>query len=382
MADLRLNKSVVMIAGEVSGDIHGSRLIASLKSIDPLIQVHGIGGDLMIKEGLEPVYHIEQMAFLGVGEIIRHLPFIRRVFKKMTDLVQVERPAAVILIDYPGFNLRFAKKVKSLGIPVIYYISPQLWAWGKRRVYKIKKYVQMMLVIFPFEKDFYEEYGIRAAYVGHPLVDIFFDAVSPKKTEEKEKVLGLLPGSRRQELEKLLPDMVRTAKCLKTSGQIDKAVILKVSTIPIEEYQKYILNDSYIRIHETRPADFYNMLDVALVSSGTATLETAYFQVPMVIVYRVGALTWFFGRLLVKLDAIGLANIVAGEPMAMELLQKDFNPQRAESELRQLLDPERNAEVRQQLAIIKEKLGAPGASRRAAELIVSFISRRRSRIPS
>ena len=328
----------------------------------------------MIKEGLEPVYHIEQMAFLGVGEIIKHLPFIRRVFKKMTDLVQVERPAAVILIDYPGFNLRFAKKVKNLGIPVIYYISPQLWAWGKKRVYKIKKYVQMMLVIFPFEKDFYGKYGIRAAYIGHPLVDNFCDAVSPKKTGEKKKVLGLLPGSRRQELEKLLPDMVRTAKCLKTSGQIDKAVILKVSTIPIEEYHKYILNDSYIRIHETKPADFYNTLDVALVSSGTATLETAYFQVPMVIVYRVGALTWFFGRLLVKLDTIGLVNIVAGEPMAMELLQKDFNPQRAESELRQLLDPDRNAEVRQQLAIIKEKLGVPGASRRAAELIVDFIS--------
>ena len=152
MADLHSHKSVVIIAGEVSGDIHGSRLITSLKSIDPQLQVCGIGGDLMIKEGLEPVYHIEQMAFLGVGEILKHLPFIRRVFKKMTDLVELKRPAAVILIDYPGFNLRFAKKVKDLGIPVIYYISPQLWAWGKRRVYKIQKFVQLMLVIFPFEK--------------------------------------------------------------------------------------------------------------------------------------------------------------------------------------------------------------------------------------
>jgi lipid-A-disaccharide synthase len=374
MTDHHSNKSVVIIAGEVSGDIHGSRLIAALKSIDPQLQVHGIGGDLMIKEGLEPVCHIEQMAFLGVGEILKHLPFIRRVFKKMTDLVLLTKPAAVILIDYPGFNLRFAKKVKDLGIPVIYYISPQLWAWGKRRVYKIKKYVQMMLVIFPFEKDFYRKYGISAAYVGHPLVDNFFDAVSPKKMIEKKKVLGLLPGSRKQELEKLLPDMVRTAKNLKTSGQIEKAVILKVSTIPIEEYQKYIPNEPYIQIHETKPAEFYNTLDAALVSSGTATLETAYFQVPMVIVYRVGALTWFFGRLLVKLDTIGLANIVAGEPIAIELLQKDFNPQRAESKLRDLLDPARNAIVRQQLAIIKDKLGTPGASQRAAELIVDFIS--------
>ena len=286
-----LKKTIVMIAGEVSGDIHGSRLLAALKELNPTLDIRGIGGDLMEKEGLKPLFHIKQMAFLGLGEIIRHLPFIKKVFREMTDLVRSRQPAAVILIDYPGFNLRFAKKVHKMGIPVIYYISPQLWAWGRRRVYKIQKYVDKMLVIFPFEKNFYNHYGITTDYVGHPLADRHFNHVRPRITQDNNLTLGLLPGSRHQELENLLPDMIKTAELLTESSRIKRVLLLKVDTISDEVYNKYIGDHSLISLHSGTTESFYNQLDVALVSSGTATLETGYFGVPMVIVYRVNPIT-------------------------------------------------------------------------------------------
>lgn len=365
---------LVIIAGEVSGDIHGSRLVEALKSIDPGIQIEGIGGDLMIEKGLKASFHIRQMAFLGLWEVLKHLPFVRKVFRDMLELVRTSQPEAVVLIDYPGFNIRFAAKVKKLGIPVIYYISPQLWAWGKKRVHKIKKYVDKMLVIFPFEKDFYQEYGIDAEYVGHPLSDSHRTGVNPKKTTNRDKVLGLLPGSRHQELEKILPNMILTAQSMIEAGEIDRAMILKVNTIPIEQYQMCLGDKSSITINQVSQADFYNQLDAALVSSGTATLETAYFRVPMVIVYRVSALTWILGKLVVKLKIVGLANIVAGEQIAEELLQNQFTPEKARTAIKYLLNTQINAEIRTKMLIIREKLGKPGASERVAKIIYDFIS--------
>jgi len=364
---------LVLIAGEVSGDIHAARLIAALKKLIPDLEISGIGGDLMIEQGLNPVFHIREMAFLGIGEVFRHLPFIRKVFREMVQRVDETRPSAVILVDYPGFNLRFAAKIHKLGIPVIYYISPQLWAWGRRRVKRIRKYVDKMLVIFPFEQKFYKDYGISAEYVGHPLADRHFDHVRPKSMLKGKSILGLLPGSRIQELEKLLPDMIGAAQQLIKQGIVEKAVILPVQTIPQSIYQDYIGEAEAIDLSDATAADYFNNLDAAIVSSGTATLETAYFQVPLVIVYRVSALTWFLGKIFVKLKMIGLANIVAGKPIAAELLQNDFTGPRAAAELKKLLDPYTNAKKREELKIIKEKLGNPGASQRAAEKIFEFI---------
>jgi len=366
--------TLIIIAGEVSGDIHGSRLVAALKKVNRNLDIQGIGGDLMKKEGLKALFHIEQMAFLGLGEVIRHLPFIKKVFRKMTDLVKSTQPAAVILIDYPGFNLRFAKKIHKMGIPVIYYISPQLWAWGKNRVFTDKKYVDKMLVIFPFEKEFYRQYDILSYYVGHPLADRHFDNVNPKVTQNKNLTLGLLPGSRHQELKKLLPDMIKTAKLLRDSVNLVNILLLKVDTIGLDVYKKYIGENSFIKLHTSTAESFYNQLDAALVSSGTATLETGYFGVPMVIVYRVNPLTWFFAKKLVKVDVIGLVNIVAGEKIAEELLQNNFQPEVAKRELERLMDPEINKKVRNKLAIIKEKLGLPGTANRAAQIINDVIS--------
>jgi lipid-A-disaccharide synthase len=367
---------LVIIAGEVSGDIHGGKLVAELNLQNPEIEISGIGGDQMIQHGFKAIYHIRQMAFLGIGEVIKHLPFIRKVFFTLVDHVKNEKPKAVILIDYPGFNLRFAKAMNKLGIPVIYYISPQLWAWGKRRVNKIRKYVDKMLVVFPFEVDFYKKHGIEAEYVGHPLVDQYQYINKIKTTKNiDEKILGLLPGSRKHEIEKLLPDMLETARILFYNKIISKAIIAKVDNIDESIYDK-INGDKYRYVElSTKPAEeFYNSLDAAITKSGTSTLETAYFQVPFIIVYRVSNLTWFLGNLLVKLDSIGLANIVAGKIVADELLQNDFTPGKAAGLITNLLHPRVNKEKRKELKIVQEKLGEQGASKRVAESILDFIS--------
>jgi lipid-A-disaccharide synthase len=233
-----------------------------------------------------------------------------------------------------------------------------------------------MLVVFPFEVEFYKKYGIDSKYVGHPLVDEHHDDVNPKVSEDKgKKVLGLLPGSRKHEIEQLLPDMLKTAKILYDEKRINKAIIAKVNNVSDETYKSIIgEGSSFIELSLKPVSEFYNSLDAAITKSGTSTLETAYFQVPFIIVYRVSKLTWFLGKILVKLDSIGLANIVAGKKVAEELLQNNFTPGRASELISELLKPEINKKKRSELKIIQEKLGEQGASKRAAESILDFIS--------
>jgi lipid-A-disaccharide synthase len=365
---------LVLVTGEVSGDMHAARLIAELRKLDRHFEFSGLGGDCMIGEGFRALRHSKQMAFLGLGEVLRHLPLVRRVFKELISHITKIRPRAVILVDYPGFNLRLAKKIKKIGVPVIYYISPQIWAWGRGRIKKIKKYIDYMLVLFPFEVDFYSRHGIRVDYVGHPLVDIYHDRVQPKVFRQQDrKILGLLPGSRMQELNSLLGDMIATARELRQKNLIDRVLIAAVNHIPDSVYKHYIGREEYIDLFRGNMNQFYNQLDAALVSSGTATLETAYFRVPMVIVYRVHKLTWLLGRMLVRIDRIGLANIVAEDKIADELLQHNFQVQKASALLAGLLQPAANRELRERMKIVQEKLGAAGASARAAQKVSEFI---------
>jgi lipid-A-disaccharide synthase len=367
---------LVIVTGEASGDMHAARLMTELQKMGQRFKFSGIGGDRMIGQGFQALRHSKQMAFLGLGEVIRHLPFVRKVFKELIFHIRSLKPQAVILVDYPGFNLRLAKKIKQLGIPVIYYISPQIWAWGRGRIKKIKKYIDYMLVLFPFEVAFYAGHGVRVDYVGHPLVDIYYHRVQPKIFNPRgDKVLGLLPGSRMQELTGLLADMITTGKVLHQKKLIDRVLIAGVDHIPDSVYEHYIGSESYIKLHRGNMDVFYNQLDAALVSSGTATLETAYFRVPMVIVYRVHKLTWFLGKMLVRIDQIGLANIVAEEKVADELLQDDFQIQPAVDLLAGLLQQKANNNTREKLKIIQEKLGPPGASLQAAQKVINFIAR-------
>ena len=369
-------KNILLIAGEVSADHHGARLIEALKQLHPDFRLWGIGGDELQNQGMELLFHLEQMSFLGVGEVIRHLPFIRKVMKTITTQAQKEKPDAAILIDYPGFNLRLARVLKKMGIPIIYYISPQLWAWGRGRIKTIKQTVDLMLVLFPFEKDFYAQHAVNAEYVGHPLVDRHhaFLPESFKPVIQGQVTLGLMPGSRRNEIESLLPRMVQTAELLFKWGDLQKVLVARVPHIKTEFYDRLSgKHEVPIEIIEQSMERFLPQLDAALVASGTATLETAYYAVPMVIVYHVNALTYWLGKMLVKLSHIGLANIVAEEEIAPELIQHDFTAQKAAGLLKKMLNPQVNEQLRKRMLIIREKLGQPGASLRAAQHVHRFL---------
>jgi len=370
-------KKILLIAGEVSADNHGAALIKEIKKIEQQVSFFGIGGDSLAAEGMEILVHLNKMAFLGIGEIIRHLPYIQKVRQMLLDRAAEERPDCAVLIDYPGFNLRLAATLKKINIPVIYYISPQLWAWGKRRVEKIRKYVDRMIVLFPFEKDFYNDHGIEAFYAGHPIVDyhVKWLPAEAKKLDPENAVLGLLPGSRKQEISRLLPEMVRTAELLFERGIIKQAEILKTEHLP-EDLYKEIIGDSksFIKLTGSPVHEALLRYNAVITASGTATLEAGYFKVPMVIVYKVNRLTYWLARRLVKIDHIGLVNIVAEKETAEELIQEDFTAQNAAEAAARLLEPETNILKQKELGIIAEKLGEPGASARAAEQVVKFLN--------
>jgi lipid-A-disaccharide synthase len=368
---------ILIIAGEVSGDHHGAALAKELKKINSDISFFGIGGDELKKEGMDILFHAEEMAFLGVGEVIRHLPFIWKVKNKLIDRTKNDKPDCAVLIDYPGFNIRMAKTLKSIGIPILYYISPQLWAWGQRRVDKIRKYVDKMIVLFPFEKEFYEKKGIDVEYVGHPLVDkhAVYVPHQIKRLNPENITLGILPGSRQQEVKALLPRMIETARQLYKEKRINKAEIVKVNHLNTSYYSRQLNeNDDFISVVETELYKRLPEYDAVIVASGTATLETGYYGVPMLIVYQVNQLTYWLGRMLIKVPFIGLVNIVAEKQVALELIQDDFTVEKAVEHLTTMLQPDNNLEIRQTMQVIRKKLGEPGASKRAAEVIFKFLT--------
>lgn len=377
---MKSNK-ILLISGEVSGDLHGSELVRKIQDKNPAIKFYGIGGDNLAQLGMQLFFNIEQMAFLGIGEVIKHLPFIHKVHKTLVEWAKINKPDCVILIDYPGFNLKLARSLHKISIPVVYYISPQLWAWGKGRIKKIDKYVDKMIVLFPFEQKYYAKFGIDAEYVGHPLADKHLDNLPEtfKPIKPGRIKLGLLPGSRKQEVKQLLPRMIETAQKLFANNQINQAEVVKVDHLPEEMYKSQLLGtDNFISLVQKPLKDCLPEYDAVLVASGTATLECGYYSVPAVVVYHVNSLTYFLGKLLVNLENIGLINIVAEKQVAVELIQHNFTPGRAAQELTKLLDPENNKKKREELKIIREKLGPVGASQRAAKVIVDFLDDERT----
>lgn len=371
------NKKLLIVAAEVSADHHAAELVRGLLEKQPDMELYGIGGDALKALGMKPFYDVSQMAFLGIGEVIKHLPFIRKVHNHLVEWAKKEKPAGVLLVDYPGFNLRLAKSIHALNIPISYYISPQLWAWGQKRVKKIRAYITRMIVLFPFEKKFYKKHGIEADYVGHPLVD-HHHAYLPevvKKVTPENIVLGILPGSRKQEVASLLDRMLESARILKKQGKINRVEVVRVGHLPLQLYTSRITEqDDFITLIEEPFTSCLNRYDAVLVASGTATLECGYYGVPMVIVYEVNPLTYYIGKLLVKIDFIGLVNIVAEKEVAKELIQKEFTIENSVHQLTHVLQPEQNAQIRTQLKVIKEKLGAPGASKRAADVVFKMLN--------
>ncbi|MFC1489914.1 lipid-A-disaccharide synthase [Candidatus Latescibacterota bacterium] len=372
-------KRVFIIAGETSGDLHGSNLMKQMKAMEPDIEFKGVGGTLMINEGLEAVRHVRDMNFMGFVEVIRHLPFIRRTMIELISLLDSWKPELVILIDYPGFNLKFAPHAKKRNIPVMYYISPQLWAWHKSRVKIVKKYVDRMVVLFDFERDFYRSYGVDADFVGHPLLDV----VRPSQTraefresigaEDSTLLIGILPGSRKQEIESMLPSMMESLDKLKEIGHTVKAALGCASEIDDSYYAPFI-RGSDIKALRGRTYDIMAHSDVLIVSSGTATLEAGILGTPMIIVYRTSPVTYTIGKMLVKIENIGLINIVAGSRIVPELWQSDVTAKNIAHEAERFFsDSALKDKTKMALESSKRKLGDSGASERAARIAYGMI---------
>lgn len=369
---------VMIIAGEASGDLHGSGVIRELKRRNPDCIVFGIGGDRMAAAGMELIYHIREISVMGFWEVLQQLPLLKSIERTLTVVLKVKKPDILLLIDYPGFNLRFAEIAHKHGIKIVYYISPQVWAWNTKRVRKIKGLIDKMLVVFPFEENIYKKEGIDVEFVGHPLLEAFTEPQGRKEFckrynfDESKQILGLFPGSRRQELERIFPAMIGAARLLHAHNDMQIAVGVS-SALNFDFVKSFVRGDFPVQLLQNATYDLMKNSDVALVTSGTATLETAFYQTPMVVVYKTSWISYLIGRLLVHIKNIGLVNIVAGERIVPELLQLNVTPQRLAREALKMLESEKlRKDISSRLSVVKERLGSKGASSRVAEVLLTL----------
>lgn len=373
---------IMIVAGEASGDMHGARLIAALKEQAPGAQICGIGGPELTRQGVEILYDASQLAVVGIVEVISHFRFIREAMRALEKRLREQPPDLLILIDYPDFNLILAKKAKRLGIPVFYYISPQVWAWRSGRVKTIKKLVDRMGVILPFEQEFYRKFGMNVDFVGHPLMD----AVQPTRSREdflhslgiapESTVIGILPGSRKREIAGMLPVFLAAAKRMQEQMRPKPVFVLPLApTLSEEDLLANGLAEAGVEVRVVRENryDLMGACSAVMAASGTVSLELAILNVPMVISYRVSPLTYFLGRRLIKVQYASLVNLVAGREVVPELLQDEAVPEKiAQATLRLIENQAERTRMLAGLAEVRERLGGPGASERSARLALNL----------
>ena len=371
---------VMIIAGEASGEMHGAGLVAALKASRSGIDIFGIGGDRMERAGCALIYHIEKFSVMGITEVIRHLPFIRRALRRMDGLLESRRPDLMILIDYPDFNLRLARKARKRGIPVLYYISPQVWAWRSRRIHSIVRLVDCMAVVFPFEVELYEKAGGKVVFVGHPMLEALESRQSKAGfcegagLDPDRPIIGMLPGSRVMEVERMLPAMAGTLKKVQQDLPDTQGVIGLAPTVPRAGLAgNFEGHAKVIPVVENSTYEVMRHADLLLVTSGTATLESACFGTPLLVLYRMSRVSWWIARRLVSIPDIGLVNVVAGRRIAPEFLQDAVEPKTLAPVVLELLrDPKKRLEMTQRLREVKDRLGTPGASSRVADLAIEL----------
>ena len=377
-------KKVMIMAGEASGDLHGANLVREIRRQDPSIAFYGVGSRNMKNAGVHLLADASQISVVGATEVITHLRPLCRVFNDLKRFLATDRPDLLILIDFPDFNIMLGKKAKKLGIPVLYYISPQVWAWRKGRVKTIAALVKAIIVVFPFEVALYKNAGADVRFVGHPLTDVVKSPYSQEEAKAQfglaagKRTIAILPGSRMREITHLLPDMLRAADILNQRFQ-DIQFVLPVAPTLSENFIKSFSRNSPVPVTlvDGRVYDVLRASDAALVTSGTATLETGLMAVPMVIAYRVSGLSYFIGRMIVDVDHIGLVNIVAGKRIVPELVQQEATPQNMADEMARFLDnPAYCQEVRSRLLEIRSRLGEEGASTRVASVVLEFLQNR------
>lgn len=364
-----------IIAGETSGDLHGASLIKSLKEYDNEASFVIVGGDRMHEaSGEEPILHSSSMSFMGLIEVLANIRTVAKNLKTVKRSVIKHKPDVLILIDFPGFNLKVAEHAKKHGINVYYYISPKVWAWNEKRVEKIKRIVDRMFCILPFEIDFYQKWGMEVDYVGNPLLDAIASFTPNPDFRQANKltdrpIIALLPGSRKMEISKLLPLMAHVSHMF----PVHQFVIAGAPNFSVQDYRNY-LDGRDIPVVFNATYDLLKNAEAAIVTSGTATLETALFRVPQVVVYKANPITVSIARSVIKVRFISLVNLIMDMLAVRELIQKGANPDAVADELHLLInDPEYRANIMENYDILAQKIGGPGASTRTAKLIVEYL---------
>ena len=368
-----------IIAGEASGDLHASDLIRELKYLRKGIEVRAWGGDLMKAEGAEIVKHYRDLAFMGFTEVIMNLKTILKNIEYCKKDILKFKPDAIILVDYPGFNLRIAEFAKKNNIPVYYYISPQVWAWKSSRVFKIREVVKKMFVILPFEKEFYKKFNYDVDYVGHPLQDV----IKRKKKLFSERsvfirkhglndkpIVAILPGSRKQEIETILPLMISVSDSFP-----GYQFIIAAAPSQSLSFYKDLIGDKKLSIVADETYELLSHSEAALVTSGTATLETALLNIPQVVCYKGGMISYIIARMLVKIKFISLVNLIMDREVVKELIQNNLNANSIEEELKKILDPPVRSRILVDYAKLNEILNTGGAAAKTASMILDDLNR-------
>lgn len=373
-----MKRSILVVAGEVSGDLHASGVVREFKARSPETAFWGIGGDHLAAEGVELLQHTDRMGVMGIAEVLKQYGFFKAVFRQVLDEVDRRKPAAVLLVDYPGFNLRLAAELKKRGVKVYYYISPKVWAWNKKRIPKMAKAIDRLMVIFPFEVDLFKGTGLQVDFVGNPLVeqiDGFLETEPVSLPWQSDRMVALLPGSRRQEIDRILPTILSAAKLLERKFP-DVSFMIASPNARIEKMVKAKMagcSDKPSRLDVVcgHAREVMRQAEAAIVASGTATLETALIGTPHILVYKTGAFTYWFARSVVKIKHIGLVNIIAGRTVCPELIQHGATTEAMAEGVAQLMadTPERKAML-EGYAELRQLLGSKKAAENVAAILL------------
>jgi len=368
---------VMMSCGEPSGDMYAAELARQIRAQDPSAAITGFGGERLRAAGADLLGDFSGLSVTGLLEVVRILPRTLEMYRRLVAAARAQRPDVFVAIDFPDFNFRLAHALRRLGVPVVYYISPQLWAWRPGRMNTMRRLADRVLVIFPFEEAIYREAGVPVEWVGHPLLDV----MPPPRPKEEiaaglglragDPIVALLPGSRRNEVQAILPDLVAAAQTIRQRLPTAQFVLARAPHVSQELLRPLQQLEPAATIVDGGSDDVLTAADVALVASGTVTVQAALHECPMVVVYRLSPLTYRLGRRFVRVDTFAMANLVAGKRVVPELIQDDFKPERVAAEAISILtDPARGATMRRELAEVRHRLGTPGASARAARAVL------------
>lgn len=381
-----LKTTVMIVAGERSGEVYGAELARALAERLPGVEIFGCGGEAMRRVGVETLVDAHEVTMVGVVEVMGGLPRAYRALKLLGEAAERRNPRLAVLIDFPDFNLRLAKRLKRLGIPVVYFVSPQVWAWRRGRLKQLKETVTKMLCIFDFEEKIYREAGIPVEYVGHPLVDLVRPQLSREEffrvadLDSALPTVALLPGSRENEVVLNLPPMLDAATRLTLARQIQFVVVRAPTLDPLwfeRELAECYVGRATVRVVSQPSYEVLTHADFAILASGTATVEALLCQCPMIVVYRVSPLTWAIGKRLVKVPFYSMVNLLAGQALVPELIQNNFNAQSVAAQVEYFLDhPEAREWMAGELAALKARLGPSGAIGRAADAVLGVVRAR------